>query len=239
LLAAGLLDDLFRHVLGNFGVGVELHAVARPALGATAQVAHVAEHLRQRHLGPDDAGARDVVHRLDDATAAVDVADHVAHVLLGRAHLDGHDRLEQRRVGLASGLLEGHRTGDLERQLRGVDVVERAVLQGDDDVDERVAGEDAELHRLLATGVDRGDVLARDAPTGDLVDELVAALAVAAVAGLEVDDDARELAGTAGLLLVRVVDLLDLAADRLAVSNLRLADVRLHVELALHAVDED
>ena len=38
---------------------------------------------------------------------------------------------------------------------------------------------------------------------------------------------------------MRVVDLLDLAADRLAVGDLRLADVGLDVELALHAVDED
>src|SRR5690348_10596595 len=49
-LASGLLDDLLRDALGNFGVGVELHAVARPALGAAAQVAHVTEHLRQRYL---------------------------------------------------------------------------------------------------------------------------------------------------------------------------------------------
>ena len=41
-----------------------------------------------------------------------------------------------------------------------------------------------------------------------------------------------------GLLLVRVVDLV-LAADRLAVGHLRGTDVRLDLELATHAVDED
>src|SRR3712207_6868120 len=40
------------------------------------------------------------------------------------------------------------------------------------DVDHRVAGEHAELHGLLGALVDRGDVLARDATTGDVVDEL-------------------------------------------------------------------
>src|SRR4051794_5538000 len=48
-----LSDDLLRHVLRNLGVGVELHAVARPALRLGPEVADVAEHLRQRHQGLD------------------------------------------------------------------------------------------------------------------------------------------------------------------------------------------
>src|SRR5688572_30450148 len=112
LFARSLRDDLLRHVRGYLGVGVELHAVARPALGLRPQVADVAEHLRQRHQGTDDAGTAALLHRLDDATAGVEVADDVAHVLLRRRHLDGHHRLEQRRVGLAGRLLEHHRTGD-------------------------------------------------------------------------------------------------------------------------------
>ena len=55
-----------------------------------------------------------------------------------------------------------------------------AVEQRHLDVDQRVAGQHAELHGLLAAGVDRRDVLPRDAATGDLVLELVAAVAVAA-----------------------------------------------------------
>ena len=47
-----------------------------------------------------------------------------------------------------------------------------------------------------------------------------------------------ELAGTTGLLLVGVVDALDRLADRLAVRDLRLADVGLDLELALHTVDQ-
>ena len=53
------------------------------------------------------------------------------------------------------------------------------------------------------------------------------------------DLDLRELAGTTGLLLVRVVVALDGLADRLAVRHLGLAHVGLDVELALHAVDQD
>src|SRR3954468_21444716 len=45
LLAPDLRDDLLRHVAGHLGVGVELHAVARPALRLRPEVADVAEHL--------------------------------------------------------------------------------------------------------------------------------------------------------------------------------------------------
>src|SRR5690606_33320867 len=73
---------------------------------------------------------------------------------------------------------------------------------------------------------------------GHGVDELVE-LALGRVERLEGHLDLRELPGATGLLLVRVLDLLGLAADRLAVRDLRLADVRLDLELATHAVDED
>ena len=36
------------------------------------------------------------------AAAAVEVADHVAHVLLGHGDLDGEDRLEQHGLGAAA-----------------------------------------------------------------------------------------------------------------------------------------
>ena len=50
--------------------------------------------------------------------------------------------------------------------------------------------------------------------------------------------DVRVLAATTGLADVAHFDLLDRLRDRLAVRDLRLADVRLDVELAHHAVDE-
>src|SRR3954465_11601802 len=97
LLARRLRDDLLRDVRRNLGVGVELHAVARPALGLRPQVADIAEHLRQRYQRLDDAGAAALFHRLDDAAPGVEVTDDVAHVVLRGDDLDGHHRFEERR----------------------------------------------------------------------------------------------------------------------------------------------
>src|SRR5918994_4643994 len=237
LLAPDLLDDLLRDVPGNLRVGLELHRIARPALGLAAEVPDVAEHLRQWNQRLDDAGAGTLLHGLDVAAAGVQVADDVAHVVLRRDHLDGEHRLEEHGVGSAGRLLERHRTGDLERELGGVHLVVGPVAERHLDVDQRVTGDDTELHRLLDALVDGGDVLARDASTGDGVDELVAAVTLTA-GRLDVDDDLGELARPTGLLLVGVGDLLDLAADGLAISHLGLADVGLDAELALHPFDE-
>src|SRR5271156_1234931 len=55
---------------------------------------------------------------------------------------------------------------------------------------------------------------------------------------LEAELDASELAGTAGLLLVRVVDF-GRAGDRLAIGDLRRTDIGAHFEFALHTIDDD
>ena len=49
----------------------------------------------------------------------------------------------------------------------------------------------------------------------------------------------RELSAATGLADEPHDDLVDLLADRLAVRDLRLADVRVHVELALEPVHQD
>src|SRR6478735_2259199 len=241
LLAADLLDDLVGDVRGNLGVRVELHRVRRLTGGLGPQVANVPEHLGQGHKGVDDHVAVTLLLSLDLATTRVDVADHGAQERVGRGDLYGEHRLEQDRLCLACGLLEGLVSGDLERELGRVDVVVGAVLEGELHVHHGVAGEHAELHGLLATLVDRRDVLLRHATTGHVVHELVAR----AGAGLrvdvrtEVDDNLGELTRTTGLLLVGVGVLLNRVADGLAVGHLRLADGRLDAELALHAVDQD
>src|SRR5699024_8880966 len=56
---------------------------------------------------------------------------------------------------------------------------------------------------------------------------------------LESNAHASELTGTTGLLLVRVLELLDRLLDGLAVSNLRSTNVCLDLELALHAVNQN
>jgi hypothetical protein len=60
----------------------------------------------------------------------------------------------------------------------------------------------------------------------------------AAFLRFHLDDDVAVLAATTGLAH-ELAFLPDSLADRFAVSHLRLAHVGFHVELALHAVDED
>ena len=114
--------------------------------------------------------------------------------------------------------------------------MEGAVDQRGAHVDQRVAGQDAVVHGLLDALVDRGDVLARDRAARDLVQELVAA---AGARGLEVEHDVAVLAAAAGLAGELQVDLVDELRDRLAIRDLRLADVGVDVELAAEAVDDD
>ena len=152
----------------------------------------------------------------------------------GIVDLDPHDRLEDGRVRLGDRILDRHRAGDLERHLRGVHLVVRAVEQRHLDVDHRVARVDARVERLADALVDRLDVLARDGAADDLVDELVAG---ALLAGLDLDDGVAVLALAAGLAHEAAVALAA-PADGLAVGDLRLADVGRDLELADHPVDE-
>ena len=111
-----------------------------------------------------------------------------------------------------------------------------AVDQLDLDVDDGVAGEDARVHGLLDALVDRLDVLLRDLAADDLVLELVAG------AGLlreQVDDGVAVLARAAGLADEPALDLLGRLRDRLAVGDLRPADVGVDLELAHQPVDDD
>ena len=50
-----------------------------------------------------------------------DVAHDKADVLIGSFDFDSLDGLEENGVGLAQGVLDGHRTSDLEGGFRGVD----------------------------------------------------------------------------------------------------------------------
>ena len=109
-----------------------------------------------------------------------------------------------------------------------------AVDQLDPDVDHRVAGLDAVLQRLLHPLLGRADELGGDHPALDLVDEVEALFG----RRLEVDHHVAELAATAGLAHEAALDLLDPLADRLAVGDLRAADVGVDLELAQHPVDD-
>ena len=97
---ADLGDDLFADRFRHFVVSGELHGVVAAALRHGAQVGRVAEHLREGHPRRDhlDAGPR--LHVLDVAAARREVADDVAHVVLGDDDLDVHDRFLEDRLGL-------------------------------------------------------------------------------------------------------------------------------------------
>ena len=139
-------------------------------------------------------------------------------------------------LALPGGVLHGHGPGDLEGHLRGVDVVVRAVGQGDPDVDHGVAGQDPVGQGLLDPGVDGRDVLLGDDAARDLVDELVAP---AGAGGLQADDHMAVLTPATGLADVPALDLLHLLADGLPVGHLGLADVGVHAEFPQHPVDQD
>jgi photosystem II stability/assembly factor-like uncharacterized protein len=135
-------------------------------------------------------------------------------------------RLEQLGLGPAGGFLERHRTGDLERHFVRVHVVVRPVVQVDQHVVDRVAGQDARGHGLADAHVDRLDELPRNRSAGGVVLEQVA---FAGLARDEADLRVPVLAAAAGLLGV-----LHLAVRRTGecflVGHLRLADGRLDAE---------
>jgi hypothetical protein len=163
------------------------------------------------------------------------VAHDVAHVVLGGGDLDV--MIGSRMVGPAFSMasFQASEPGDLERQLRGVDVVVLAVDQPHPEVDHRVAGQVAAVARLLDPLVDRRAEVVRDGAAEDLVLELVL---LAALHRLDDDLAVGELAAAAGLLLVAPVPL-GLALDRLAVGHLRRVEDHLHLVAALQLADDD
>src|SRR6185437_4378880 len=174
---------------------------------------------------------------LDAAAAAVEVAGDGADVVLlvGDHDLDLHGGLEQGRLGLLGGFLEGHGAGDLEGHFAGINLVVGAVEERDLDVAHGIAGEHAAFERLLDALLDRLDELLGDRAADDVVLEDEAG---AGGAGLDGDLDVAVLAAAAGLADVLALGL-GFGADGLAVGDLGLADVGLDAELAHHAVHQD
>src|SRR5690606_8020930 len=233
---AGFLQHFLGHVRRDRGIALELHGVGRTPLGRRAQRRRIAEHVRQRHLGTHELDAADAVLLAHDHPATgVEVADHAAEIVRRGRDLDVHQRLEQDRIALGARLAPAHDRGHLERVLARIHLVIRAEMQRRLHVHHRVAELDAALHRLLQALLHGRDVLARNHAALDGVHELEA---LARLLGLELDHHVAVLTAPAGLLDV-LVFLIDRLANGLAVGDLRLADVRLDVELALHAVDDD
>ena len=103
---------------------MELHRVVGAAGGEVAQGGGIAEHLHQRDEGVQLLRAfTETTHGLDATTALVDVARHIADVVVGRVDLDLHHRFKQHRAGFHEGLLEAHLGAELEGHVAGVDGV--------------------------------------------------------------------------------------------------------------------
>src|SRR5258708_775634 len=235
LRASDLRDDLLLNLARHGHVVGELHRVRGAALRAAAEVGRVSEHRGERHFGVDDLRVAALGHTEDPAATRVQVADDVAHVILGRDDLDAQDRLEQVQPRPLGAVLERERARDFERLRRGVDLVVRAVVELDLDVDDGVAREHAAVHRLADALLDGRNELLRDGAADDLVLEDEAR---PALARLEPDEHVAVLAAPAGLLGVLVLGV-DLLRDALAIRDFGLADVRLDLELAPQAVDDD
>ena len=110
-----------------------------------------------------------------------------------------------------------------------------AEVHGRLDVHHREARERTRLERLADALLDRRDVLRRNHAALDLVDELEA---LARLLRSELEADVRVLTAAAGLLDVLVL-VVDRHRDRLAIRDLRSADVAVDVELAFQTVDDD
>src|ERR1051325_8089109 len=106
--------------------------------------------------------------------------------------------------------------------------VERAIVQLDFEVDERIASQHASHRRFLDSLVDGGNVLTGDHATDDLVDELVAS---AAWRRLDAHPAVTKLPASTSLLLVLALPLAS-ALEGFAVGDLRTGHLCLNAVLA-------
>src|SRR5579859_60714 len=233
---AGLaaLDQLTGQVLWHRLVVIELHRVGRAALGHRTQIGGIAEHLRQRHERPHHLRVAAHFRALNHAAPRVEIAEHVAEEVLRRDDLDLHDRLEQHATGLLHRVLDAHRGAGAKRHLRRVHRLIASGEQRHRDVDHGETGDDAVLQRLAGAVVDRRHVLTRHHAAGGFVLELVAG---AALARLQQQLAIGELAAAAGLAHEARARLAGMR-DRLAVTDLRPADVGVDLKLAAQPVHD-
>src|ERR1043165_635342 len=119
----------------------------------------------------------------------------------------------------------------MKRALVRVDFMEPAVKQTHLDVNHVIARQIATLHRVANTSLSRLDEFTGNRPAGNFVLKHKAF----AGRGLNFNLDVRVLTAAAGLFLEYFFTRRGLR-NRLAICDLRLADIRLNAKLALHAI---
>src|SRR5262249_34409073 len=120
----------------------------------------------------NNPGARPHIEILDAAPARINVAGNRTHVLFRSDRLHFHYGFKQHRRRTFGGILESHRSGDLERHFRRVHFVKAAIVERHLYVDHLIAGEHAAFHRFSDAFFNRLDVLARYDAAYYGVDEL-------------------------------------------------------------------
>jgi len=164
------------------------------------------------------------------------IAHDVPGVFLGHDHFDLHVRLQQDRLGFHERIFHRHRAGDLERQVRRVDLVIRPFENGHFDAHRRVPGHDSALGGLADSILHRLDVLFRDRAANHLVldDEILFSVLVQR---FDLDHGMAVLAAAARLA-DEATFALRFTGDRFPVRDARPAYTRVHLELAQHAIDQ-
>src|SRR5256885_14617690 len=150
---------------------MHFHVEAAAALSHGSEFDAVGEHFGHGDFGFDDRVATLVVHALDAPAAAVEVAHDGAGEVVGDGDFDVHDGLEQGRLGGLHGLLEGDAAGHLEGEVVGIDVVIRAVVEDDPEIDYRKTSEVAASGGVFDSLFYCGDEVLGDGAAEDVVDE--------------------------------------------------------------------
>jgi len=233
-----LLDNSLSLFTNHGQVSLVTHGELTLTLSHGTKISGITEHLSKRNLSIDDAVA--VTTRLDvsDHTlAASKFTDDVTLELFGDLNLDIHDRLEDDRRGLSVSLLETVDGSETESNFVGIDGVSSTIDDGELDALHHATSVGTLLSNFFETLLDGGNEFRRNVVTRESVDELVVE-ALLSINRLDVTNDAGELTGTTGLLLVEVVEL-GLASDGLAVVDLGETNDNLAVVLTLDTLAVD
>src|SRR5258705_8585772 len=230
-----LCEYFIRIAHGRLLHPLKMHGRSGATLSCGSQVSRIPKHFGKRYKRSNDLRAAwSRFGFFNFSASAHKVTVDRAHVFVRRYHLDAHDWLKQHRLRFSHGVLKCERTRDMERALVRIDFMVVTVQQSDPDIYKFVACQEATLQRILDSLFDRLDVFLRDRTAGNFVFE------DKAFAGgrLDLDLDVAKLTAAARLLLIDFFARRTLS-DGLAISDLRLAYIRLHAKLTLHAIDDD